>query len=40
MLCLDTGKASTGVVNVLVLGVLAVVGWAAALRSLHVRLTT
>jgi lipooligosaccharide transport system permease protein len=40
MLCLDSGQASTVAVNLLVLSVLAVVGWAVALRSLHARLTT
>jgi len=40
MLCLDTVVASTAVVNLLVLVVLTVVGWALALRSLRARLLT
>ena len=40
MLCLDNGQASTAAVNLLVLSVLAVVGWGVALRSLNARLTT
>ncbi len=38
MLCLDTVVGSTAVVNLSVLGVLAVVGWWLALRSLRARL--
>jgi lipooligosaccharide transport system permease protein len=40
MLCLDTVDGSTAAINVLVLVVLAAVGWAVALRSLHARLMT